>query len=90
MMRQHDADYLAGVLEPLLPHHEVTAVPWHNDGPKDEWIVTVWYHDEVLFDVFNVGRGFVCRKAGRGPEVGSKAYTPDGIVANVVRATEYA
>jgi hypothetical protein len=85
MMHQKDADRLAGALEPLLPPGmEVTSVPWHNEGPRDEWIVTVWDEDGVvLFDVFNVGRGFVCRKVGRGPEVGTKAYDPAGIIRNV-------
>lgn len=87
MMHERDADRLRDALEPLLPAGlEVTSVPWSHDGPKAEWIVTVWEDDDVLFDVFNVGRGFVCRKVGRGPEVGTKAYDPAGIIRNVEAA----
>lgn len=90
MMHERDADRLRDVLEPMVPNGmEVTSVPWHepSERPKTEWIVTVWDADgEPLFDVFNVGRGFVCRKVGRGAEVGTKAYDPAGIVRNVQTA----
>ena len=84
MMRERDADRLRDAVEPLLPDRmEVTSVPW-SEHPKSEWIITVWDADgEPVFDVFNVGRGFICRKVGRGAEVGTKAYDPAGIVRNI-------
>ena len=94
-MIQYQAEHLRDELEPLLPEFEVTAVPWHNEGPKDEWIVTVWADSEggfgeALLDIFGARSWgaeptFVLRKIGRGRVLG-RTGSVAGIPA-LVRAT---
>lgn len=85
-MNKADADVLRNALEPLLPDYEVTSVPWSNESPKAEWIVTVWEDDEVLLDLFGFGRypnmEYVARRVGRGREV-FRAKSPEAIATAV-------
>lgn len=79
MMHQHTADQLAAELDPLLPEDEleVTAVPWANEGPRDEWIVSAWLDGDILVDVFGVRDRYLVRKPARGAQVGSAATTAE-------------
>lgn len=84
MMRgEREADSLRDQLESALGDDvELTSVPWAQEGPRDEWIVTAWLDGEAIVDVFGVRDRYLVRKVGRGASLGS-GYTVDEVAAVV-------